>query len=69
MKVPYNKIHYHCELGDALSADRIAVRARDIDNPRVGEGSHRHKIQSTTLRGSAFCVIEVPLRSVGGKAT
>jgi len=69
MKVPYKEIHYHYELGDALSADRIAVQARDIDNPRVGEGSHRHRIQSTTLRGSAFCVIELPLRAVREKAT
>jgi len=61
MKVPY-RIYY--EHGDALKADRIAVRARDIDRVRYGEGSHRHEIQSTTLRGSAFCVIELPLRSV-----
>ena len=48
------KTHY--ELGDALNADRIAVQARSIDKLRYGEGSHRHKIQFTTLRGSAFCV-------------
>ena len=54
----------HYELGDALKADRIAVQARDIDKVRLVEGSHRHRITSTTLRGSAFCVIELPLKSV-----
>lgn len=51
-------------LGDALKADKIAVRARDIDKARYGEGSHRDRIQFTKLRGSAFCVIELPLKSV-----
>lgn len=54
---------YH-KLGDALVADRIAVQARDIDKPRYGEGTHSHKIQFTKLRGSAYCVIELPLKSV-----
>ncbi len=53
--------------GDALRADRIAVEAREIDKPRYGEGSHRHKIQFTKLRGSAYCVIELPLKSVREK--
>jgi hypothetical protein len=52
------------KLGDALMADRIAVRARDIDKIRYGEGSHLHEIQFTKLRGSAYCVIELPLKSV-----
>ena len=56
------KVHY--ELDDALKAERIAVQARDIDKVRYGKGTHAHKIQSTTLRGSAFCVIEVPLKAV-----
>ena len=56
------KVHY--ELGDALKADRIAVKARDIDKIRLVEGSHRHRIQFTTLRGSAYCVIEIPLKAV-----
>ncbi len=56
------KVHY--ELGDALKAERIAVQARDIDEVRYGKGTHAHKIQSTKLRGSAFCVIEVPLKAV-----
>lgn len=50
--------------GDALKGDRIAVEARDIDDPIIRKGSHSHKIQSTKLRGSAFCVIEQPLRAV-----
>jgi hypothetical protein len=52
----------HYQLGDALKADRIAVQAREVDRILVVEGSGKHRIQSTTLRGSAFCVIELPLR-------
>jgi hypothetical protein len=51
-------------LGDALLAERIAVQAREIDKVIVKQGSGSHKIQSTKLRGSAYCVIELPLRSV-----
>ena len=54
----------HHELGDALKAERIAVQARDIDKIRYGEGTHPHRIQFTKLRGSAYCVIELPLKSV-----
>ena len=49
-------------VGDALRAEKIAVQARTIDRPRVVEGSSRDKIQKTTLRGSAYCVIEIPLK-------
>jgi len=56
------KVHH--ELGDALKAERIAVQARDIDKIRYGEGTHPHRIQFTKLRGSAYCVIELPLKSV-----
>jgi hypothetical protein len=46
------------KVGDALRADRIAVEAKDIGKVRYREGaSHRHGIQFTTLRGSAYCVI------------
>jgi hypothetical protein len=64
--VPY-KVYY--ERGDALRADRIAVQARDIDRIRVVEGSGSHRVQSTILRDSAFCIIELPLKSVREKAT
>ena len=60
------KVHY--EPGDALKADRIAVQARDIDRIRVVEGSGKHRIQFTRLRNSAFCVIEVPLKSARERA-
>ena len=66
MKVPY-KVYY--ERGDALSAERIAVEARDIDRIRLIEGSGKHRVQSTRLRNSVFCVIEVPLKSVRERAT
>ena len=55
--------------GDALLAERIAVQARDIDPIRVKKGSHTHRIQVTTLRDSAFCVIEKPLRIVVKKTS
>lgn len=65
--MPY-KVYY--ERGDALRADRIAVQARDIDRRiRVVEGSGRHRIQSTILRDSAFCIIELPLKAVRERAT
>ena len=49
-------------VGDALRAERISVQARDIDRPRVVQGSGRDKIQKTTLRGSAYCVIDIPMK-------
>ena len=55
------KILYDC--GDALKGHRIAVEARDIAPPRVVSGSGPHRIQQTKLRVSAFCVIEMPMKS------
>lgn len=52
----------HHQLGDALSGNVISVKARKIDKPRYGEGSHRDRIQFTTLRGSAYCVIDIPVK-------
>ena len=49
--------------GDALSAERIAVQARRIDRGPVAQGSSKHRIQTAKLRGSAYCVIEKPLRT------
>ena len=66
MKVPYK---VYKERGDALSAERIAVQGRDIDRIRIVAGSSKHRIQSTTLRGSAFCVIELPLEAVRAKSS
>jgi len=59
----------HYNQGEALKAERIAVEARDIDPARVTKGSHSHKIQSTKLRGSAYCVIELPLIAVQKKSS
>ena len=58
----------HYTQGEALKAERIAVEARDIAPIMVKRGSHPHKIQSTKLRGSAYCVIEQPLRAVQNKS-
>jgi hypothetical protein len=54
----------HYDQGDELLGERIAVQARNIDKIVIKQGSSRHRIQSTTLRGSAYCVIELPLISV-----
>jgi len=51
-------------LGDALRGDRIAVQARSIDRVTVIKRTHRHRGQRATLRDNAFCIIEVPLKSV-----
>jgi hypothetical protein len=50
--------------GDALEAERIAVRARRIDIGQVTRGSHAHRIQTAKLRDSAYCLIEKPFRLV-----
>lgn len=51
--------------GDALKGERIAVQAREIDKfIEVKPGSSSHRIQKTTLHGSAFCVIELPFKQV-----
>lgn len=52
---------YH-KVGEALRAEKIVAEARTIDRPRVVEWSGRDKIQRTTLRGSAYCVIDIPLK-------
>lgn len=59
----------HYEIGDTLRGERIAVEARDIDPIRYGEGSSSHRIQFTKLRRSAYCVIEMPLKSLVAKKT
>jgi len=50
------------EIGDAIRGEKISVKARTIDKPRVTEGSGRDKIQKTTLRGSAYCVVDLPVK-------
>ena len=50
--------------GDALEAEKIAVQARIIKKFKVVAGTSTHNIQRTTLEGTAYCVIEKPMRSV-----
>ena len=50
------------KIGDAIRGEKISVKARTIDKPRVIEGSGRDKIQKTTLRGSAYCVVDLPVK-------
>lgn len=53
--------------GDALRADKIAVQARSISPITYTKRTHRHKGQFATLRDNAYCVIEVPLKSILNK--
>ena len=57
--MPSQELH---SVGDALRAEKISVQARDIDRPRIVKGSGRDKIQKTTLRTSAYCVIDMPMK-------
>lgn len=50
--------------GDSLRGDKIAVQSHSIDRVVVTKRTHRHKGQFATLRGNAFCIIEIPLKSV-----
>lgn len=51
-------------LGDALRGDRIAVQARQISKVTVMRRTHRHQGQFAILRDNAYCIIEIPLKSV-----
>ena len=51
-------------LGDALRADRITVEARSVSKAMYGKRTHRHRGQFATLRDNAFCIIDIPLKSV-----
>lgn len=51
-------------MGDAIRGEKIFVRARTIAKPRIITGSGRDRIQATTLRGSAYCVIDIPVKWV-----
>ncbi len=59
-------INVHYNVGDALSAERIAAKARRISKPRVSAkaGTSSHKIQEIVLEGTAFAVIDKPIRAV-----
>lgn len=58
----------HYGQGDELLGERIAVQAREIAKVVISPGSSRHRIQRTTLRGSAYCVIDQPLIAVKNKS-
>lgn len=51
-------------LGDSLRGERIAAQARKITNQKTIQLSSRHKGTFLSLKYSAFCVIEAPLKSV-----
>ncbi len=50
--------------GDALRADKIVAEAQSIDRIIVTKRTSRHRGQFITLRGNAYCVIEIPLKVV-----
>lgn len=54
----------HEQVGDALSGGRIVVRAGKLQKGELVRGSARHRIQTITLLDQAYCVIEVPLKSL-----
>ena len=56
----------YMEPGHVLKGDRIFAQARRIDKPQEIEEVHARQtklLKSTVLTGSAFCVIEKPLRT------
>jgi len=52
------------EKGDALKADKIVAQARRIDPTTIQSRTGKHKGQFMTLRDNAYCVIDIPLKSV-----
>lgn len=58
----------YMEVGHALRGDRIFAKARTIDTPQQVKEKEGKLIKSTTLRKSAFCVIEKPMRAVSNPA-
>lgn len=57
----------YTETGSVLRGDRIFAQARRVDKPQQVKEMHGREIKlfkSTVLSGSAYCVIEKPLRAV-----
>ena len=52
------------QLGDSLRGDKIVASARRISTRRVAQRTSKHKGQFVDLRDNAYCVIDIPLRSV-----
>lgn len=60
-----SKLQVYYTEGSAIEGERIAASARKIDPPKVCQGIYgSHRGQQTKLKGGAYCVIEVPLRSL-----
>ena len=51
----------HKKVGDALRADKIAVKPGKIRESELLHGSGKHRIQTGILEDEAYCVIQVPL--------
>lgn len=54
----------YTQVGDALRAEKITAKARQVSAPKVIQLSGSHKGSQIVLRDSAFCVIDVPLRAL-----
>jgi len=54
----------YTQQGDALRANKVIAKARQIGPRRLREGSGKHRIQEVILRDSVYCVIAEPLRAL-----
>lgn len=52
------------EVGDELLGERIAAQARKVTRRRLIHVTGPHRGTALKLIGSAYCVVELPLRSV-----
>lgn len=55
------------EEGDELLGERIAAEAREITKRKLIRLTGPHRGSALKLKGSAYCVIEMPLKSVREK--
>ena len=55
------------KLGDSLRGDKIVASARRVGTMRVAHRTSKHKGTIVDLRDNAYCVIEVPLKSILNK--
>ena len=56
--------HRLYERGDELLGRQIAAQARKVTSQKLIHLTSKHEGVSLKLKGSAYCVIEVPLKSV-----
>ena len=57
----------YTQQGDALRANKVIAKARQIGPHELLPGSGKHRIQQVTLRDSVYCVIAIPLKAIQPK--